>query len=166
MAGLLAMPTVDSLTLLEELAGQEAWLGDAVAELKTLALEHWQGEHTRLFVSGYPHTACPPFESAYRSGQMGGPMVEDVVALYRRYGLEATDIPADYLGALLECAAHLLERPQPVEQSAWLTLWEGHLATWVPRFANDLIKESRIVLYRRLGQELYRLFSDDDRSPA
>lgn len=158
LAGLLAMPTGDSYSILDEMAKQAPWLRDCLAQLKTLPLDRWQGEHTRLFISGYPRTACPPFESAYREGLMGGSANERLVTLYQRVGLETQNIPPDYLGALLELAAHLLDRSEPRDPQLWAALWDEHLGTWVPRFARDLINAAHLTLYRRLGGELLRLF--------
>ena len=44
----------------------------AFSELATLPLNQIQGEHTRLFISAYPHVPCPPYESAYREGELMG----------------------------------------------------------------------------------------------
>ncbi|MGF1615281.1 MAG: molecular chaperone TorD family protein [Gammaproteobacteria bacterium] len=158
LAGLLAMPTGESYQILEELAEQTSWLQESLPELINLPLDRWQGEHTRLFISGLPRTACPPFASAYREGLMGGSTIEQLITLYQRCGLESRDMPLDYLGALLELAAHLLERPEPLDPELWTALWNEHLATWAPRFARDLIEASHLTLYRRLGEELMRLF--------
>ena len=161
LAGLLSSPTNESLTLLEQLAEEHAWLRQAVAELGTTPLEGWQAEHTRLFVSGYPHTACPPFESAYRGGDMGGKAAADLSELYRRVGLEPDEVAPDYLGTELECAAYLLARPEPVDETLWKQLWDTHLRGWVPRFARSLISESDLLLYRQVGAQLSTLFRED-----
>ncbi|MGC1953819.1 MAG: molecular chaperone TorD family protein [Gammaproteobacteria bacterium] len=154
------MPTGDSCSILEETAEQAPWLRDGLKELTALPLDRWQGEHTRLFISGYPHTACPPFESAYREGLMGGSTNEQLITLYQRVGLETQEIPPDYLGALLELAAHLLDRPEPWDAHLWTALWDEHVASWVPRFARDLVNAAQLTFYRRLGGELLRLFPD------
>ncbi len=159
------MPTRESYSVLDEMSHQAPWLRDTLPELITLPLDRWQGEHTRLFISGFPHTACPPFESAYRGGLMGGSTNEQLVMLYQRVGLETRDIPPDYLGALLELAAHLLERSEPLDPPLWAALWEEHLGAWVPRFARDLINATHLNLYRRLGAELLDLFADHGSHP-
>lgn len=151
----MAVPDHDGLDLLRDLHPQVPWLGPAIAELEAIPLEAWQGEHTRLFVSGYPSTPCPPFESAYRQGQMGGATAADLTALYRRAGLEATGAPADFLGTLLECAGLLEERGDPGHLLP--ELWGDHLLHWLPRFAQDLQDHSDFLLYRCLGAELARL---------
>lgn len=154
---LLAMPDQDALEALKEMLPAAPWLAPALPELEGLPAERWQTEHTRLFVSGFPKTPCPPFESAYRQGGMGGTSAGDLARLYRNAGLEATAVSADYLGTMLEFAAYLLE-----QGNAWdllNELWSEHLERWVPRFARDLETHSRLQLYRTLGAELAKLFA-------
>jgi len=165
---LLSMPEEGALDALREMSDQVPWLGEAVAELEGVALDRWQAEHTRLFVSGYPKTPCPPFESAYRQGQMGGTMASDLVAFYRRVGLEPEGVPADYLGTLLECAAYLadLARSEETESAPCLVvalereLWQEHLGHWLPRFAVDLKHAAQLKLYRALAVQLGALMEE------
>ncbi len=165
LALLLAMPEAGSLEGLRGLAEEAPWLtgAGALAEVAGLSLEHWQAEYTRLFISGYPRTPCPPFESAYRHGQMAGPAAAELQDLYRRAGLTATAAPADYLGTELECAAYLTELAQDREEggdpvAALLReLWDEHLNRWLARFAGDLWGHARLSLYRDLGTRLAAL---------
>jgi len=115
-----------------------------VQQLKDISLEHWQGEHTQLFINGHPETTCPPFESVYRHSVMNGPACNEIEQIYQSIGLEPVDdMLPDYLGVMLECAAYLLEQKLPTEQPQesgkyFQTLWQDHLTKWVPKFANDL----------------------------
>ena len=161
LAGLLALPGTDALEILGDVVALEPWLADSLPELAETGLEEWQGEYTRLFISGYPKTLCPPFESAYRQGSMGGSAAGDLEQLYRRAGLQSTDMPADFLGTMLECAAYLLEQEAARDEDVWSELWDEHLSRWVPRFARDLAEHSRLGLYRALGRELGAIFSQD-----
>lgn len=161
LAALLGSPTGESLAALREAAQELAWLAPAVQELKTLPLDRWQGEHTRLFISGFPKTACPPFESAYRHGSMGGESVTQLLDLYERVGLVPDGVQADYLGVALECAAYLLEN-EGTESDTWRELWDEHLGRWVCKFAMDLVEQSRLELYRSLGRELAALFPQQE----
>ena len=159
-SGLLASPGGESMAVLRELADEHAWLAGAVAELEDVPLDEWQAEHTRLFVSGHPKTACPPFESATVSGSLWGTAGDKLADLYRRAGLEATDLPPDYLGTELECAAYLLEQDCSRSRDLLRELWQEHLASWVPRFHPLLQAESRLLLYRQLAQQLAGVFDD------
>ena len=153
-SGLLASPADDSLEVLRELAGESAWLSESVAELAQTPLEEWQAEHARLFISGHPKTACPPFESAFLGGAMFGAACDQLGDLYRRAGLATEDVPPDYLGTQLECAAYLLEQPCEHSHELLQELWRDHLAGWLPRFGAALQAESRLWLYRELGARL------------
>ncbi|RKZ39318.1 MAG: molecular chaperone TorD [Gammaproteobacteria bacterium] len=180
-AGLLAKPGEESLAAIEEIAQEHHWLYDSIQELKEMSLEHWQGEHTQLFVNGHPKTVCPPFESVYRHGVMNGQACDDIERLYQESGLESVEgVPPDYLGVMLECAAYLLEQKSTppsdittlqqnvdendiihLEEEAWKnfqTLWQEHLTKWVPKFANDLQQHSELRLYQQLGLKLKELF--------
>jgi len=150
---LLAAPGKDALAALELFTVDHPWLAEAVTELRGLALERWQAEYTRLFVNGYPRTDCPPFESVYRHGCMGGEVVGELGELYREIGLYAEGAPADFLGTQLECLAYLLEQ----ESGVLGRLWDGHLRGWLPRFVRDLRGAAHLRLYRQLAERLDRL---------
>nr|VFK52584.1 MAG: chaperone TorD involved in molybdoenzyme TorA maturation [Candidatus Kentron sp. TUN]VFK53083.1 MAG: chaperone TorD involved in molybdoenzyme TorA maturation [Candidatus Kentron sp. TUN] len=157
LAGLLAAPEADSLAVLAALADDHTWLREPVAELSYLGLPYWQAEHTSLFISNFPKTLCPPFESAYLRGESIG----ELAGLYLRAGLEANDMSPDYLGTMLEYAAYLLEKPEftDSDDNLWHELWDDHLANWVPRFSSNLIStENCLLLYRCLGERLSALF--------
>lgn len=155
LAALLAMPADDALDALRDIRQGAPWLQTSLPELEQIPLDRWQAEHTRLFLSGYPKTPCPPFESAYRQGTMGGTSARDVEDLYRRAGLRSSEAPADYLGTMLECAAYLQEQGK---HDLLRELREDHLERWLPRFAGDLVNSAELGLYRELGVQLGLLF--------
>ncbi len=155
LAGLLAAPVAESLDVLRELAAAHPWLQPAVKELESVPVDQWQGEHTRLFINGYPKTPCPPFASAYRNGVMGGRVQGDLAALYQEFGLACDEMPADYLGVILECAARFEEQQDGCVPRA--RLWNDYLHDWLPRFATDLEQHANLELYRTLGRELAAL---------
>ncbi len=154
ISGLLASPDGDSLKVLQELSATHDWLGPSLEELQNAGLGEWQAEHTRLFINGHPKTVCPPFESAFLRGGMFGIACDELAGFYQRAGLQAEDMPADYFGTQLECAAWLLEQQCEHSDTLLQELWEQHLAVWAPRFAATLQAESRLMLYRQLGQRL------------
>jgi len=159
LASLLGVPDPDAKEAVLELAVHYDWLQPAAQELEQLPLEEWQAEHTRLFVSGYPTTPCPPFESAYLGGRMYGPQTQVLKQLYKRMGMYPSGASADYLGTLLECAAYLNTNPA-VGKVFWSELWHEHLARWVPRFCRELQLESRLMLYRSIAERLCILFPE------
>ena len=155
LAWLLGAPTPESPSLLGEAASRHPWLRQSAEALRHIALERWQSEHTRLFLNGYPETPCPPFQSAFRRGSFDGREADQLYHLYRQAGLVATpDLPADYLGTILEFGAWCLHHG---EHSLWRTLHAAHIAGWVGDFAETLQRETRFPLYRVLAQRLVRL---------
>lgn len=157
LATLLAMPEADAIDALRDMHDQAPWLESSLPELEQLPLEHWQAEYTRLFITAYPKIPCPPYGSAYRQGTMGGTVARELVQLYRRAGLQPTDIPSDYLGTMLECAAYLQDQGM---EALLEELVDGHMKPWVPRFARDLQNQTRLDLYRVLGKQIENLFPE------
>jgi TorA maturation chaperone TorD len=160
LSQLLGTPEEESLKAIEELADAYPWLQPGAAELAGITLGEWQAEHTRLFISGFPTTVCPPFASARRHGCMGGSVVEELHAFYERCGLQSEGLPEDYLGTMLECAAWLQEQGTQQSQELLSELWQQHLVPWLPEFGRKLADESRLGLYRDLGRQLRELASE------
>jgi putative dimethyl sulfoxide reductase chaperone len=156
-AALLAAPDDDALVAIDELRDEYDWLAAPLAELAATPLGHWQAEHARLFISGHPRTVAPPYASAWRDGQMPGPTTERVTEFFQRAGLRAVQPPADYLGAMLECAAWLEEHADTAHDQLASELWREYLGDWLPRFTDALATDSRLSLYRALGEELNAL---------
>lgn len=163
LAGLLAAPTEGALEVLREFEGQAPWLERALNELEFTPLEHWQGEHTRLFVTGYPKTVCPPFESAYREGRMEGNAASQLEELYARMGLGVDEMPADFLGTILGCAGQLALEGED-HGPLWHALWRDHLLEWVPDFTRDLRANTGLLLYQALADRLEQLCVEMDRA--
>ena len=125
-----------------------------LGKLSSLPLDQVQGEHTRLFINAYPHVPCPPYESAYREGELLGAAAEQVDVLYREWGLVVEGEQVDHVAAELEFVAFLLTLDTPEARNAAETFTRDHLARWVPRFAEDVIRESRLGFYREAGRLL------------
>jgi TorA maturation chaperone TorD len=156
---LLGTPVRGSLEMLEAMTGEHPWLAAPLAELRRVPLQQWQGEHTFLFVSGYPKTVAPPFISALRHGSMSGATEEDLRGFYRRLGMAPNGMPADYLGTLFECAAWLLS--QNGRQEELDELWQNYLLPILPEFSQRLRRQAGLQLYREMGNELARLSPAD-----
>ena len=140
----------------------------ALDELKLEPLEEVQYEYTRLFVNGYPKTACPPYESVYREGTMLGESAMDVYLIYRDWGVEVSEDEAgDHLAVMLEFLYYLTsaleiaddeEKLQAVED-AIEGFWRDHLQPWLPNFAKDLKESSEMSFYSQLGEVLEEVVS-------
>ncbi|SIN70943.1 respiratory nitrate reductase chaperone NarJ [Sulfurivirga caldicuralii] len=159
LASLLGEPTEESLPLLEEIAPQLPWLSDAALEqLRETPLEEWQAEHTRLFISGRPHTECVPFESVWREGQMIGESAMALKRLYDAFGFTPdAELPADFLGSELECLAFALTHHADKEETL-VELLE-HLHGWIPKFAKAVRIHAELELYRDWAKRLEALFA-------
>jgi len=157
LAWLFGMPCQESLDEINSLSKQFNWLNESSQELSQLSLEDWQAEHTRLFISGYPTTPCPPFESAYLNGTMEGAAKRTLDRFFEQLQLKATGASADYLGTLLEGLAFLMDT-YGFEDQRTQELQKEHLECWVTEFASDLQKHSEIILYKQLAQRLNNIF--------
>ncbi len=153
---LLGAPEANALEALHSLSAEHPWLEGPLHELRKTPLQQWQGEHTALFINGYPHTVAPPFLSALRSGQMGGSEEDEMREFYYRLGLEADGMPADYLGTLFECAAWLLQQEEQSDDFA--ELWDNYLYPVLPDFANRLIEHQGLRLYQEMGRQLSQIY--------
>ena len=136
-------PDLDLGSLLRSLAG-----------LSLLPLEQLQGEHTRLFINAYPHVPCPPYESVYREGELLGRAAEEMDVLCHRWGLAVDGEEVDHAGAELEFAAFLLSLGTTESVAAANGFSTYHLLTWLPQFAADVARESRLAFYRAVGRLL------------
>lgn len=151
LANVLGVPDRSALGVLQDAATYWRWLEEPVQELTRLPLDQWQGEHTRLFIAGYPHTPCPPFASAWAEKRMHGGPMEALLSFYGSIGLASTGMPADFLGTVLECAALLADGP---DRSVEDKLWQQHLLPWLPEFTAALARESTLAIYRALARRL------------
>jgi TorA maturation chaperone TorD len=151
LSALLGAPDETSLDLLRQAAAEFPWLEGPVQELARVPLDRWQGEHTLLFIAGFPRTPCLPFASAWMDKRMHGAAMESLLLFYRRLGMEAAEMPADYLGTILECAAMLREQQEAERLDE---LWNGHLIPWLQEFTAALSSHSRLKLYGSLARRL------------
>lgn len=157
LAVLLGAPNAESAALLADMSRFHPWLEPAARQVARMPLDQWQSEHLRLFITGHPTTPCPPFESAYRQGTALGDATEKLTILYRRADLEVTEgVPADFLGTMLDCLAHLANHSELADVRD--ALWQDHLSWWLPRFAQDLASHAKLDLYRVLAARLTDLF--------
>lgn len=153
LAWLFGMPCQGSLDEINSLSEQFNWLKESSKELGMMPLEEWQAEHTRLFISGYPTTPCPPFESAYLNGTMEGAAKRTLDRFFEQLQLKASGASADYLGTLLEGFAHLVDT-YGLEDQRTQILQKEHLALWISEFSDDLQEHSDILLYKDIAKRL------------
>ncbi len=127
-----------------------------IAAFEQEELEVVQGEYTRLFINGYPHTPCAPYESVYREKRMLGKASGEVQACYREWGMTVDVALSDHLATELEFLSFLTSakcEPAIAEEAVEATelFMIGHIATWVPQFINDLQNSAKLKAYRQLA---------------
>ena len=147
----LAEPAADSMELVSEQSYQPEWLAPALGELATVALDVWQGEHTRLFT--FP-AVCPPFASPFlEDGMLDGHRAGELERFYGQFGLAIQGLPADYLGTMAEFIGFLLEKD---DMSAAADFYREYLADWLERFCDCLEGHAEFTFYRELAGEIRR----------
>lgn len=149
-------------------AMDRAWLGLALAkpDPATVSPEEIGGEFTRLLGGiqeglGPP----PPFEAVWREDRLMGETTLAVIEAYARAGfadIQPEAGPQDHLAVELKFLALLALR----EAEAWRAgdpsaarsrlaqqreFLAAHLAAWAPRWADTLIRETRVPLFAALA---------------
>ena len=157
LAHLLGAPEHGSLEALGELSAAWPWLTESVQQARSVSLQAWQAEHTRLFLSSFPFTVCPPFASAYLHGCLSeSSFLEELCSFYGTLGLRATVGFEDFLGTMFECAACLLMDRSDDTKLEWF--WSHCLEPWVPHFTKDLQQGAKMQLYQAMATQISILF--------
>ena len=152
-------PDENFLKDLKEIAGKNSTWTEILTEFQSLPLEELQAEYTALFISGYPHTPCPPHESVYLEQMAAGLTNEILLEIYASWGFSVDLVLADHVSTELEFLAFLLTASRveglskTAKQGAELFL-RNHLLRWAPRFASDLAREANLRIYRLLANSL------------
>lgn len=120
--------------------------------------EPLQAEYTSLFINGYPHTVCPPYEAIYREKRMHGESTVAVSAAYQEWEMTVEAGLIDHLSTELEFLAFLASAESlenAVADDARKTterFTREHLCRWVPQFIEDLKEGAKMDCYRKLGE--------------
>lgn len=118
--------------------------------------EQLQGEYTRLFVTGYPKTPCPPYESFFMEGRLLGPNSTKVQAIYEEWGMTCDTGLVDHISTELEFLAFLasaatLDSTREDACKAYELFIRNHLSQWLPDFCGALEKHSSFSAYHKLA---------------
>lgn len=176
---LLRPPTQDAVASLSDLAVPDSdgemdsvalALQQFVAEARRYAgaeaITRLGTEYTRLMSGVQEGLGLPPaFESVWRGSDELGATTAAVIGAYAQAGFADIDLeagPQDHIGVELKFLAMLALR----ESEAWAagnenaaqtriaqqaSFLEKHLNTWVPRWADEIIRQSREPLYAALA---------------
>ena len=146
---------------LDSMDNQQLGLAAFIRELTNLSqipIGQVQGEYTRLFVCAYPRVICSPYESANREGVLMGKSTQDVFEIYQEWGIEAETGNVDHVGSELEFLAFLLTIGSNEALADAYQFMDDHMLRWMPAFASDLQKGSRLGFYREIGRLLKIVF--------
>lgn len=120
--------------------------------------EALQAEYTRLFLNGYPHTVCPPYESVYLEKRVHGESTVAVQAAYNEWSMTVQPGLIDHISTELEFLAflasaesldHAISKEAKTASGSFL---QQHLLRWTPQFIADLKAGAQIESYRLLGE--------------
>ncbi|MGC8775205.1 MAG: TorD/DmsD family molecular chaperone [Chlorobaculum sp.] len=150
------IPALDEA--LEKIETNREVLVALVAAFEREETEPLQAEYTRLFLNGYPHTICPPYESVYLEKRMHGDAAVAVAAAYTEWEMSVEPGLIDHLATELEFLAFLASAESlgnAVSEEARKAsgkFMQQHLSRWVPQFIEDLKEGAKLDCYRMLGE--------------
>ena len=129
---------------------------EVVALFKKEEEEILQAEYTRLFINGYPHTPCPPYESVYLEKRVLGEASIKVEALYREWDMSVERGLSDHIATEFEFLAFLasagsLKTLAAAASDASERFMIEHLSRWLPEFIADLKSAASLDVYKRLA---------------
>lgn len=143
----------------------ESKLHEVIDLLEKEPVVKLQAEYTRLFITGYPKTPCPPYESVYRDKQLLGKSNQEVQTIYREWGMLVDARLADHLAtefeflAFLSSASGLTEIADKAKE-AERDFIDEHLGKWVLKFADDLKSHAGLEGYKLLGEAIGELMDE------
>ncbi|HHE31124.1 MAG TPA: cytoplasmic chaperone TorD family protein [Chlorobaculum parvum] len=162
----LAYPNEAFLPALVEVSDEiEAGKDERQALIRAFELEEQeplQAEYTRLFINGYPHTVCPPYEAIYCEKRMHGESTVAVSAAYQEWEMTVDPGLIDHLSTELEFLAFLasaesLENAVATDaRKAAERFTREHLCRWLPQFIEELKGGAKMECYRKLGELMER----------
>jgi TorA maturation chaperone TorD len=142
---------------LEDIEEHKSELHVLINLFKAENLETLQGEYTRLFITGYPKTPCPPYESVQLEGRIMGKAADAVEKIYKEWGMRVEPGILDHISTELEFCAFLLSASTLEEdtaidaQEAYDAFKQNHLCVWLPGFLNKIQANADFQVYRQLA---------------
>ena len=129
---------------------------ELIASFEKEEPERLQAEYTRLFINGYPHTPCPPYESVYLEKRMLGEVSVEVQALYQEWDMSVETGLTDHIATEFEFCSFLASAlsVKTIAMAAAASsnrFFKEHLCCWVPQFAADLKSATHLEAYKLLG---------------
>lgn len=108
-----------------------------------------QNEYVRLFINALPEVPCAPYGSVYLEGSVMGESTVRVHEIYRKYGMETTELP-DHIAVESEFLAWLhgvAGNDEAARQDYHYLL--GHLKKWTSLFFDRVEQHDQLGCYRQ-----------------
>jgi TorA maturation chaperone TorD len=160
-----APPTPALLDIVRALKSDRSELGQALAALAAVAQqtspEKAEREYAALFI-GLARGELLPYASYYLTGFLQEKPLADLRGDMARLGITRRDDvpePEDHIASLCEMMAGLIAGAfgEPASVAEQQKFFARHLASWAPRFFEDLQAAKAAVLYMPVGR-IGRLF--------
>lgn len=125
--------------------------------MRSLAPVRLQNEYVRLFINALPEVPCAPYGSVYLEGSVMGESTVRVGEIYRKYGLETTELP-DHIAVESEFLAWLhgeAAKDEAAREDYRYLL--DHLKEWTSLFFARVEQHDQLGCYRqsaRLARDL------------
>jgi TorA maturation chaperone TorD len=150
-------PDAAFLKQLGQLRGDETALGAAHRQLaetaKITSVADVEREFFGLFI-GVGRGELLPYASYYVTGFLHERPLARLRQDLSRFGIARADgvaEPEDHAGILCEIMAGLAGGQLPASEAADRTIFENHIAPWMPRFFADLERAEAAQFYKRVG---------------
>ena len=128
-------------------------------------LNELQAEYTHLFISGFPKTPCPPYESFFLEGRLFGNANMIVRNIYSKWAMEVEPALADHLATEFEFLAFLKALEETSDSfndsnKTMVNFFKEHILNWVPKFAGTLKDNTQNKFYSYYADYLLKLLSE------
>ncbi len=156
---LIAPPSSDYLMRLTRIEGSNTPVGLAFADLaeqaRAITPETAEEEFNKLFI-GVTQGELVPFASYYLTGFLNDRPLAALRDTLAEFGIERTkDVhePEDHIAFLCDVMSGLVSGTfgAPAEQSVQRKFFGDHIASWAPRFLEDLKNTETSAFYRAIG---------------
>jgi TorA maturation chaperone TorD len=123
--------------------------GALLEAMRSLAPVRLQNEYVRLFINALPEVPCAPYGSVYLEDSLMGESTVRVREIYRKYGVEATELP-DHIAVESEFLAwlHGLAASDEAAREDYRYLL-GHLKEWTTIFFDRVEQHDQLGCYRQ-----------------
>ncbi len=133
-----------------------------IEELEEQNFQDIEADYVTLFISGFPRTVAPPYESVYKDeGLVMGPSTEEVIEYYSKYGLEPAEESSlpDSLPIELEFMGFLLQNYPDENDTS--NFFKEHLISWAYDFIEKVVN-SEYPIYKGLAGLLKNFLKEEE----